>query len=540
MSDGTQGITGHGGVWNGIFHGHHVPFQMNVVLLGFLFVLLTHLGLGLYTTQWNPEVGERLLNPFTSQVASASAGKTVVSSWVITPFRDIAIALGLWSADGQNFGNPLEWKFVWAWLILLVLWSFFAPAICRLASMRIARDENLGMVDALKFAAGKFQTTALVVLIVLGAALAIFVINAVLGYLVGIPYVGEVLAVLFAPAYLVLALLMLWLLSGLAVGVNLMASGIAAEGSDGLDGISRAINYLFSRPWHVILHYALIFVSLLVLLGMGELFFGLTRCSTSLFWDSANVEAPYHKIVSSGDDKRSGWYADVIYDVVEPEGEGSSRTDWYRGQVLETKQNTVKMQVVAQEVNGEESRFPILGAGNSVQVFNYTVPAEGQDTSSPEYRARHGQARVIAESDVHHVNWWSRFWYSVSYLILYLVKFLIAGYAAGYFLAATTLSYFLLRKEVDGTETDDVYFEDEDMDLGGSGATLAPAPAPPAAPSEPAKSESKPAESAKSESKPADKPAAPPAKSESAPTPPSGPTGQAPASPVVPEPPKEG
>jgi hypothetical protein len=72
---------------------------------------------------------------------------------------------------------------------------------------------------------------------------------------------------------------------------------------------------------------------------------------------------------------------------------------------------------------------------------------------------------------------------------VYIVLGLLAGFVVSFYFSANTIIYFLLRREVDATETDDVYLEETDDDFGENASVIGPRPMddmPPAAPAQPA------------------------------------------------------
>jgi hypothetical protein len=64
---------------------------------------------------------------------------------------------------------------------------------------------------------------------------------------------------------------------------------------------------------------------------------------------------------------------------------------------------------------------------------------------------------------------------------LYLVFLLIVGFGYSLFWSLMTIIYFLLRRDVDAAELDEVYLEEDEHDLAYSGPLTPPAP-PPSAP----------------------------------------------------------
>lgn len=140
-------------------------------------------------------------------------------------------------------------------VVALLVWTFFGGAVCRMAAVQFARDERVGLGQALKFVCKRYAS-------LVASPLAMFVVIALIalpvffiaGTVLLIPYVGEiVVAVLFFLALglgVVLSLLALFGISGL----GLQMPAIGAEGRDAFDAISRSVGYVFNRPWKYLLY----------------------------------------------------------------------------------------------------------------------------------------------------------------------------------------------------------------------------------------------------------------------------------------------
>ncbi len=142
-------------------------------------------------------------------------------------------------------------------LVSLAIWSLFGGAICRVAAMNYARDEQVGFKAAMAFACRKFlgffAAPLLPVLMVVGIGVCLFVG----GLFLSIPYVGEILGGLLMGLALLGGFLIALVVLGAIGGCGLMWPTIAVEGSDAFDAISRSYSYLYSRPWRTAF-YALV------------------------------------------------------------------------------------------------------------------------------------------------------------------------------------------------------------------------------------------------------------------------------------------
>jgi hypothetical protein len=168
-----------------------------------------------------------------------------------------------------NYWQAAPWFAVLNTLIAVLVWTFFGGAVCRMAAVQFARDERIGMGQALRFACQRYASLvasplAMFVVIALIAVPTFFVAGAVML----IPYGGEVVVgLLFFLALGVGVVLALLALFGLA-GLGLQMPAIASEGRDAFDAISRSVGYVFNRPWKYILYslFSLLYMCLTFLL----------------------------------------------------------------------------------------------------------------------------------------------------------------------------------------------------------------------------------------------------------------------------------
>jgi hypothetical protein len=135
--------------------------------------------------------------------------------------------------------------------LLLALWSVLGGAICRISTLRLARDEFLSARQALRFSTARmwsfFLAPAVLVVIMLILGLAIILGTLVLNGLtqvswlawLGWPLIG-ILFVLSLAAGTTIALIAF----GMLGGSHLMWPTVAAEGSDFTDAISRSGYFL--------------------------------------------------------------------------------------------------------------------------------------------------------------------------------------------------------------------------------------------------------------------------------------------------------
>jgi len=151
-----------------------------------------------------------------------------------TPLRSIASLLlcGLWG---------------------VAVWAFFGAAICRIAALSLAAEEQIGLGGALRHAARKWPSYFAAPLLPLGGVLAAAIPVIVLGWIMR-SGPGLFIGGLLWPLALLSGFIMALLLLGLLFGWPLMWATISTENSDSFDALSRSYAYLFQRPLHFIFY----------------------------------------------------------------------------------------------------------------------------------------------------------------------------------------------------------------------------------------------------------------------------------------------
>jgi len=138
--------------------------------------------------------------------------------------------------------------------LLLAIWSFVGGGICRAAVMQVAKDERIGLREALRFSKEKFWGFFFAP-VVSALFIAVIAVMLAIGGLVGnIPWLGDIIAGLLWFLAILGGLAIAFIAIGTVAGGSLFGPVIAAEGSDAFDAISRAFVYVYSRPWKSVLY----------------------------------------------------------------------------------------------------------------------------------------------------------------------------------------------------------------------------------------------------------------------------------------------
>lgn len=299
-------------------------------------------------------------------------------------------AFGLFRADTNwsRLAYDLT-RFLW----VLAVWSFFGGAIGRIAAVQFAKGENIGLWSAVKFSASRFLDYFSAPLLPLGAVGVLWAVSS-LGALLGrIPAVGPIIVGVLWGIGLLLAFLMVIVLIGVAVGWPLMFATINVEATDGFDGLSRAYNYVYERPWHylwftlVATVYGSVVISFVWLVGNAVVYLAIWCLAWGMGLDAAS------ELVSELPPTVTGW------------------VEWF---------------------SGTRDRMNVILSG--------------------------GWGTVLA-------SLWGG-----------AVALLVMGFVHSYFWTTTTIMYFLLRRNVDGNDFDEVHLayeeeRDELLPLVGTAAT---------------------------------------------------------------------
>lgn len=321
-------------------------------------------------------------------------------------------------ADGGTFWHALVGG---AWT--LAAWGFFAQAIHRITSLRIARDEGMSLKDGVRFSIRNFVTIALCPVIVFVAIGIFYGCNALAGLVLSVPVLGSIASLILVPLAVISTLLMLLIAIGGAIGLPLVGAAAAWERNGSLDAISRAFSYIFARPLQFFWNYFLILLFTTIILSAGTHFETILTKSidAGLLSDQVSVVIDTPKELSA---------TDKAFDKLNNDAKNTAKT-------LEEKTDRAR-------------------------PFALSIK------SLPE------------------VSWMHWLTVLVFWVVLNVVKYGVFAVALWWFFGATTCTYADLRADVDGTDEDEIYLEEEEEDFEAMAKPDAPAtPAPASPPSSP-------------------------------------------------------
>ncbi|MCP4592010.1 MAG: hypothetical protein GY842_14845 [bacterium] len=305
---------------------------------------------------------------------------------------------------------------------LLVIWSIFGAAICRIAAVQFASEEKIGFTEAVRFTLARWWSGFLVTPVLpIGIMLLIALLLALGGFLLWIPGLGNLFALLF-PLALLGGLGLALLMVGCVGGGSFFWPTVAVEGSDGFDAISRSFSYFFSRPVKTILY------GLTAMVCAGFCWVVLKM----LLWLTLRAA---HSCLSFG--------------------AGGFGTGWWG------------------------MRTGLVEGMTKVDAM-WPAPLVG-DLYHMGARDHLGSGEVLAAALI-------GVWVALAIGLLW-------AFLVSYYFSASTVVYYLLRRDVDATDCDDVYIDELDEDLdeperapdapgGDVGLPVVQTPAAPAPPAE--------------------------------------------------------
>jgi hypothetical protein len=363
------------------------------------------------------------------------------------------------------------WNRVYFLLVVLwtlVTWALFGAAIARMAAVQFARNEKIGMTEAVRFAWAKYVSflSAPLFPLIFIAALTVFLV--IFGIFAGFTwFVGDILiAGLFWPLVILFGLIMAVVLVGL-VGWPLMYATISAEGSDSFDALSRSYSYVYQAIWHYLWYAAVA-----VVYGAVVVFFvGLMGSLMVYLGKWAVSQAPLPK------DRHPAYlfvYAPQSYHWRDLLLEGTAA-------VNTPAEARAAAQAIEDDLRKEETKVDKeLGKG--------TITADKAQEKKLELRRRADQrkeaaaAGAIKSSYLESLSWNNRIGAGLVAFWLFLIFLLMIGFGYSFFWSASAIIYLLMRHKVDDTDLDEVHLEEEDMEEPFMPPTGAPAGVPAAKP----------------------------------------------------------
>jgi hypothetical protein len=275
-----------------LFQALRVPFDLKAIFLAFLGLVVLWAGgevLGYFykTSAISDKVAEfKDLVPDASEVQVAEVKKELSENLEIDVVSGIKHGAASRIIDSRFAANwfatsyPLTTiQFILGLIWWLLVLSVFGGAVCRVTASRIARDEGVGVREALKFSMANIQTYLAAPIFVVAAILFFWACILLAGVVTSIPVIGPILNLILYPLVILAGLIIVLIGFAGILGLFLMVAAVSAERNGALDAISRAFSYIYSRPLQFFFSYFVIFLFAFVIFFVGQLFIGTVASS---------------------------------------------------------------------------------------------------------------------------------------------------------------------------------------------------------------------------------------------------------------------
>jgi hypothetical protein len=137
---------------------------------------------------------------------------------------------------------------------IVLIWVMFGGMICRIVAVRLTIDESESLGNTLLFLRKRGISLFSAPVLVLLGILCCFLPVLIAGWLLAVPFMGYVVAILF-PIPFVFTCLTFFLALVLAAGFMLLFAAVSTDGSDGFDAVSRMFSYVCQRPLHYLVYW---------------------------------------------------------------------------------------------------------------------------------------------------------------------------------------------------------------------------------------------------------------------------------------------
>jgi len=417
----------------------------------------------------------------------------------------------------------------------LGIWALIGGAINRIIAVRLAKDDSIGIGEALAYSRRRFISYFATPLVLGGLIALLLGCNALAGLAGKIPVVGPGLLIVLYVLVVLSSLFILILSIGLFLGFFLISSAVSTEGCDGIEASISVYNYIFARPWPYIAYHILIGASVFFLFHGGEFMINTTLKSSFMFnrtYSFVYVHGPKGlERVEMLEGKGGGLLDGIVRDLPVPSRHNTQRRfffadekQWQEAKKQWNLTSDAYSDALEAQAEMDKARAAVLAAaeglkgkkGEAAKAAKATLQkAKGEKakldvTIKKGERAPGPSPKLLAAENwmvwdfirgtevweikpkqrpqkvkfgTTHINGKNapmvRILCWVMFVFVWILRWLVAGYALTYLFASSTTVYFLLRREVDGTEFEELY-EGDDAEFDFTEESSAPAPAAPA------------------------------------------------------------
>ncbi len=367
--------------------------------------------------------------------------------------------------------SETAWHYVRLAVFYLCIWIVFAAivgVITRISAVQVARDENIGLKEAFKFAMRKYLSYFAPPVLVL---IAFLIVGVLLNFLIGllnlIPVVGPTIFALLFPVSLVLGLTAVIVILFGTLGSPLMGPAIGVEGQDTFDALSRAYHYSIQRLGRYVLYMVILFFFMALSGWFVKTFIirGIDRVTERAFvFSGLGTDVKEQAPAAEDRADESGGDADSRL------GEKVSRTATRYQRMVQGYRYTWPLRANYIINRGGEKRFVEAKLPGDIVMEKVQPDNEGRGGG---YRVIRGGSNMFVvnkgEGDYEIVKIELESHEEVGGFILGVwlkgLYYLSGAFVISFFFTGSTIIYYILRKQIDGAELDEVYIEGEEEEF---------------------------------------------------------------------------
>ena len=336
-------------------------------------------------------------------------------------------------------------KVLYGLLFYLVAWipaAFFIGVITRISAVQVGRDENVGLKEAVRFASRKYLSFFLPLVLVIAAFVVVGILfNLIIGLIGYIPYFGEILVPLLGyPLAILISLGAVMVIVFGLLGAPLMAPAIGVEGQDSFDALSRSYHYSVQRLGRYVVCLAVLFLFMAASVWfvktiiVSKIEFVSTEAFQLIPLDKKDIDA-----------RKEG----------EVKKEDREVMDQY-DRMIEAYKHTWPRQA------NHLIQTDIGDATTSVIITRWVTKKELDELKERDKKEGRPEPVVLANLELDTGEAVGGF---ILAIWLRCLGYLVGAFALSFFLTGSTIIYFILRRQIDGAEFDEVYIEGEEEEF---------------------------------------------------------------------------
>jgi hypothetical protein len=173
------------------------------------------------------------------------------------PLFFVSVPFDIFCAGIQDAVDSIKQNLMlllWWFPGVALVWIICGGMICRIVAVRLTIDESESIGTLLLFLRKRGISFISAPLLMLIGLLCCFLPVKIAGWLLAVPFLNYVIAVLFPIPFffacLTIILALVW-----TVGFMLLFAAVSTDGSDGFDAISRMFSYVSQRPLHYLVYW---------------------------------------------------------------------------------------------------------------------------------------------------------------------------------------------------------------------------------------------------------------------------------------------